>query len=54
MMCILGPFDHHRDDDIDLSDPTVLVSNYNGILLYYHDMQYITMIMMMMMMMMFD
>ena len=35
-MCILGPFDH----DIDLSAPTVLVSNYNGMLLYHHDIHY--------------
>jgi len=40
MMCILGPFDHHRDDDIDLSAPTLLVSNYNGMWLYHHDIHY--------------
>ena len=39
-MCISGPFDHNRDDDIDLSAPTVLVSNYNGMLLYHHDIHY--------------
>jgi len=40
MMCISGPFDHNRDDDIDLSAPTVLVSNYNGMLLCHHDIHY--------------